>query len=305
MIEGVVFAAGRGTRLLPITETLPKPLVPILDVPLIDLALDAVRPVADEIVVNVSHLSGLVAEHLVGRPRVSISDEGAEPLGTAGTLLDLRDRLGQTFVTYNCDLVSDLDMARLLAEHERSGRTATLACIPVETAADFSMDGAGISLVDRRARSVSGYRFIGAAAFARESIDLIVAEPPVGLTEGLLRHLVDEAEVSLFVHDGYAEDAGTLRRVVEISKDALEGRVHVPHPGVVLERSPSFAYRGPGATATADDGALGPGAIILSGATIQAGATVADSIVWTNEELPAVNLRDQIYFDGRALDLET
>ncbi|MEI6375149.1 MAG: NTP transferase domain-containing protein, partial [Actinomycetes bacterium] len=86
----VVLAAGYGTRLRPLTEIRPKSLCPINNVPLLDLALDSVRPFADDIAVNVHYLAEQVIAHL-DRVAVTISDERALILGSAGALGLLRE----------------------------------------------------------------------------------------------------------------------------------------------------------------------------------------------------------------------
>lgn len=300
MLTAVIFAAGRGTRLRPITNTIPKPLVTILDVPLIDLALRAVRPPATEIIVNTSHLGPALRAYLKHRPGVTVSDEGAEPFGTGGTLLDLRERLSPTFITYNCDLVSDLDVSRVVDEHEGSGKLATLACTPVETEADLVTDRGRIALVDRRERSVAGYRFIGCAVFEERAIDLLKSDPPVGLTEGLLRPLLDRDEVGLHIHHGYAQDAGTPARLIQVNKDAAAGRIAVPHEGEILTLDGGFAFRG--RDALAQEEAFGPGAIVGARAKVAEGASISDAIVWAGETIPPVTITDAIYFKGEQID---
>lgn len=303
-ITAVIFAAGRGTRLLPITETLPKPLVPILDVPLIDLALSAVRAVTDDIIVNVSHLSEILSQHLAPTG-VRISDEGDEPYGTGGTLFGLRKQLADTVVTYNCDLVSDLDVRALLEAHRRAGTAATLACARVKERADFIDDESRVTLVDRRVRSVPGYRFIGTACFERPALETIPDQRPLGLTEGLIGPLLDGGEVTLFEHPGYAADAGTLTDLVEISTDALMGRFRLDHPGRVIARASMPAYLGPGAQAPED--ALGPGAIVSANASVADGAYVANTVVLPGEKVPLIRLGSAVFHGGQALpvrDLE-
>lgn len=303
-ITAVVFAAGRGTRLLPITETLPKPLVPILDVPLIDLALSAVRAVTDDIIVNVSHLSEMLSRHLASTG-VRISDEGDEPYGTGGTLFGLRKQLADMVVTYNCDLVSDLDVRALLDAHRRAGTAATLACARVKERADFIDHENRVALVDRRVRSVPGYRFIGAACFERPAVETIPDRHPLGLTEGLIGPLLERGEVTLFEHPGYAADAGAPASLVEISTDALIGRFHLDHPGRVVARAPVPAYLGPGAQAPEE--ALGPGAIVSAGASVADGAHIVNAVVLPGERVPVIRLSNAVFHGGRALpvrDLE-
>jgi len=107
----VVLAAGYGTRLRPLTEIRPKSLCPINNVPLLNLALDSVRPFADDIAVNVHYLAEQVIAHLDG-VAVTISDERPLILGSAGALGLLREWInGRAVLVRNSDafLTAGLD----------------------------------------------------------------------------------------------------------------------------------------------------------------------------------------------------
>lgn len=98
----VVLAAGSGTRLLPLTDILPKALCPVGNVALVDLAIERVRPLTSSIAVNVHHKRALLEAHLAGRVHVSV--EEPEALGTAGALGQLRDWIdGRPAVVVNAD----------------------------------------------------------------------------------------------------------------------------------------------------------------------------------------------------------
>lgn len=295
-VSQVVFAAGRGTRLRPLTERLPKALVPVLDVPLVDLALARGAGIGwAGRFVNVSHHGGRLRAHLAGRAGVVVLDEGQEPLGTAGTLRRLVPDLESTVVTYNCDLLSDLDVGALIDAHAAMDEPATLAVRRVGAGADLVVDDGGPRLVDRRSESRPGYLFLGAACFDRDALRGIEPRVPLGLTEGLLRGLVAARAVSLFEHDGYASDTGTHQRLLRASTDMLRRSDVVPAPGVVSPDIP--AYVGP--RAVVDEASLAPGAIVLAGAEVGAGSSLGDCIVWPGEKVTAgAALANGIYFDG-------
>lgn len=301
-VSQVVFAAGRGTRLRPLTERCPKALVPVLDVPLVDLALDRGGETAwAGRFVNVSHHAERLRAHLRGGVGVTVLDEGDEPLGTAGTLRSLLDDLEQTVVTYNCDLVSDLDVTALLEAHAGSGAPATLAVAPVGDAADIVLDDGRPRLVDRRRESAAGLVFLGAACFDRAVVGTIEPRVPLGLTEGLLRGLIDANDVHLWQHDGYSSDSGTHALLLQTSLDMLTRGDIVEPPGAVDDDVP--AYVGP--DAVVDAASLGAGAVVLAGAEVGAGSSLSRCIVWPGEKVPArTDLVDGIYFDGTFITVQ-
>ncbi len=92
-VAGVVLAAGSGSRLRPLTLVRPKPLCPVGNVPLVDLALDRVRSAVQDVAVNVHHGRDDMVEHLGNGVHVSVEEERA--LGTAGALGHLREWLAE------------------------------------------------------------------------------------------------------------------------------------------------------------------------------------------------------------------
>lgn len=133
-VRGIVLAAGYGTRLAPITDHLPKPLLPVAGVPLLDHVLarlfaGGVGPVA----VNSHHLGPLVADHLAAHPAGSqlVHYSETEILGTGGALANAREFLAATpeFVVFNGDVLCDVDLGELLTRHRATGALATLLLV--------------------------------------------------------------------------------------------------------------------------------------------------------------------------------
>ena len=129
-MKAMVFAAGLGTRLKPLTDSMPKALVPVCGQPLLYHVICKLRDSGyDDIVVNVHHFAGQVRDYLASHDfgvRISISDESGELLETGGAILHARDLLTDgPFLVHNVDIVSDLDLA-WFREQMRPGALATL-----------------------------------------------------------------------------------------------------------------------------------------------------------------------------------
>jgi mannose-1-phosphate guanylyltransferase len=304
-ITAVVLAAGRGDRLRPLTDEVPKPAVPVLDVPLGAFALASLRDAGLEAVVNVSHLGPEVERALRPHagPGVDFFIEPEEPFGTAGTLRELRDRLGDVIVTYNADVVSDVEVNALLDAHGSGGLPATVAVTEVSSGADFAISsGRATGFLDRREQgSMRGARFIGVAAFDAEVLDLIPPHGARGLGEHVLGPLARAGRLGVLVHSGYGMDAGTPRRYLRASLDVLAGRLAGPRPpGRILAADGGRAYLGPEASAA--PGSLGDGAVVLAGATVEQDARVENAIVWRGEHVPGgMHLDNDIFFRGARL----
>ena len=290
-IGSVLLAAGRGKRLRPLTDTVAKPVLPVLDVPLAAWGLSALCAEAAPVIVNVSHLAEGVVSALgeLGLEGWEGVTEGPEPYGTAGTLASLRDRIGSRVVTWNSDVLTALRPRDLVAAHSADGAAAIVAVRSVDSQADLVVEsGRVVRFVDRRREDSAGAQFLGAAVFEHDALRSLPEEKPAGLGETLLRTLADRGDLAAHVTDEYWIDVGTPERYVQASLDVLYERAPsapVAIPGDVIEVEGGRAYVGPGAHVDAE--VLGPGAIVLRGATVEQGAWLENAVVWPHEHVPA------------------
>ena len=133
-MKALLFAAGLGTRLRPLTDDRPKALVPVNGQPLLGHALAYLRRQGvREVVVNIHHFGDLVLAYLAQHPPeglvVHVSDERDQVLETGGGLLKAAPLLrgDAPIVLYNVDVLTDLSLSAMLAQHVASGALATLA----------------------------------------------------------------------------------------------------------------------------------------------------------------------------------
>ncbi|RME85157.1 MAG: nucleotidyltransferase family protein [Caldilineae bacterium] len=129
-MKAVVLAGGKGTRLAPYTKILPKPLMPIGDMPILEILLRQMKWAGiEEVILTVGYLEELFRAFFKDgaryglRIRYSFEDH---PLGTAGPL-SLIDDLHETFLVCNGDILTTLDMKQLVDYHRANGATATIA----------------------------------------------------------------------------------------------------------------------------------------------------------------------------------
>lgn len=148
-MRAVILAGGRGTRLQPYTAVLPKPLMPVGDMPILELLVRRLREAGiDQVTLAVGHLASLIMTYFGDGDRfgmqISYSQE-FEPLGTAAPLR-LIEGLDETFLVMNGDLLTDLDPRDLLTTHRRSDAAITVGTFTREHRIDFGVietDGAG------------------------------------------------------------------------------------------------------------------------------------------------------------------
>lgn len=152
-MKAMILAAGRGTRLKPLTDTRPKALVEIDGVPLLEIALRRLAAAgAREVIVNTHHFADHVrhyidahtAEHF-GLWRIAVSDE-RDLLDTGGGLMKASWFFDDTmpFLVHNVDVLSDVDLAAFITAHTESGALATMAVMPRETERPLLFDAQGM-----------------------------------------------------------------------------------------------------------------------------------------------------------------
>jgi NDP-sugar pyrophosphorylase family protein len=192
-MQAVILAGGKGTRLRPFTATLPKPLVPIGDYPIIEVVLRQLRHFGfRDVVVSTGHLAELIEAYCGDGKRwglkISYARERA-PLGTAGALRFVR-KLAPDFMTINGDILSTLDYGSLMTAHRRSGAWATVGVCDRETLVDFGVitlgkDGAlaGYDEKPRLKHLVS----MGVNVFDRRAVGLIAKGETLGMPEFIAR----------------------------------------------------------------------------------------------------------------------
>ena len=269
-------------------------MVPLLDTPLACAGLKQLAGVSSDLFVNVSHLASKVRDALsAGCPhlRFDVLDEGAEPYGTAGTLRALLPRIKDLVITMNGDLVTDLHLEDLLRTHQASGAPASAAVVPVAAGGDLECEGgSAIGFIDRRKDPrAPGYRFMGAAVFARDAIEALPTARPLGLGETLIRDHAIAGTLAVHVHEGTARDVGSPVDYLAASLDELARR------GLESYAAPDAEFR---------VGQLGPGGMLLTGASLGSGCYLERSIVWPGEQVPdGMKLVDSIFAGGVPLEV--
>ena len=216
-MKAFLLAAGLGTRLRPLTDTIPKCMVPIQGRSLLDIWLDSLAGAGvDEVLVNLHHRADVVRGHLAGRsaPPIVRTVYEEELLGSAGTMAANKDWVdGEDLVlACNADNLTDFDLRSLVAAHQATGAIATLTLFHAERPAEC-----GIVEVDRSGRMIafrekpstpaSDLANAGMYVFHPCIIDEITGPPPKDIGYDVLPSLVGRAHT--ITVDSYFRDIGT------------------------------------------------------------------------------------------------
>ena len=216
-MKAFLLAAGVGSRLRPITDTVPKCMVAIDGQPLLDIWLDAFdRAGVGEVLVNLHHLPDVVCRHLVARTGPPVVRTVLEPalLGSAGTLVANREWVDgeEFFLACYADNLTDFDLRSLVEAHRHDAPIATWTVFHSErpwAGGVVEIDAAGrvIGFTEKPAHPVSDLTNAGMYAFHPSVLDEIDGVPPKDIGFDLLPRLVGRARAVLV--EGYFRDIGT------------------------------------------------------------------------------------------------
>jgi mannose-1-phosphate guanylyltransferase len=217
-MKAFLLAAGVGSRLRPITDTIPKCMLPIGGQPLLDIWLDAFDHAGvDEVLVNLHHLPDVVRRHLdarTGAPAVRTFFE-PELLGSAGTLAANRAWVDgeEMFLACHADNLTDFDLRSLVHAHREHGAMATWTVFHSERPSAggvVEIDAAGtvIGFTEKPRDPVSDLVNAGMYAFNSGVLDEIGGPPPRDIGYDLLPRLVGRARAVPV--EGYFRDVGTI-----------------------------------------------------------------------------------------------
>jgi mannose-1-phosphate guanylyltransferase len=285
-MQAIVLVGGEGTRLRPLTATVPKPALTLVDRPFLAYMIEWLAGHGvTEVVLACGFLPDVLREALAGeeeRAGVSISYVvEPERRGTAGAIRfaadELGDRLEQRFLALNGDVLTDLDLTALLRTHAERGARATLGLYPVEDSSAYGLvhsdrAGAVLEFLEKTGESVPGEINAGMYVLERSVLDLIPSGEEVSIERDVFPRLVGEGLHGLRL-DGYWMDIGTPERYLQASWDILERRVETrvqpTAPGMLVGAGAEVAS---GAT-------IGPRAVLGRDCRIAGGAEIRDSVV--------------------------
>ncbi|MBC7792744.1 MAG: NDP-sugar synthase [Clostridia bacterium] len=325
-MKGFVLAAGFGTRLSPLTQTVPKPMFPVGQVPLIGYALKllAYHGITD-VVVNLHHLGnmvrGVLGDGAAYGVQVTYSDEQPEILDTGGGLKKMASVLDDTFVAVNSDTILDIDLHAVIEAHKNAGALATMilrrdpaqgAYGQIEVDAESRIRRiVGHAKLGTAPAALTPYMFTGVHILEPRFLDYLPEGPSSVVRAGYMRAL-DHGEVLRgFVTDGYWVDAGTPPLYFNANRELLTGRLRVRSvQGLPQERSPGIYVHASAAVdasakliapvaiaANVEVGAgaiVGPNVVLGSGSIVAAGAFVTSSVILNDVRVGAERVVEEI-----------
>ena len=305
----MILAAGGATRLYPLTHTLPKPMVPVLNVPVIEHLIELLaRHGFTDIMVNLHYLHRFITDYLQDGSRWNVRihySHEPELMGTAGGVRKVREFFDETFLVIGGDDLTDLDLSGMLAYHREKQALGTIAFSPVMEANEF-----GVAEVDETGRVtwflekpkpgdhevVGRWSNTGVYLFEPAIFDQIPSKTVYDFGKQLFPALVRtrSALYGYTIGKAFWCDIGNHLHYRQAHYELLEGRSRIRIPGREIrpqvwveegaEISPQASVKPPvliGANCRIEAGAIVEGPTVLGpGTVVESQARVQGSILW-------------------------
>ncbi|HUS15198.1 MAG TPA: mannose-1-phosphate guanyltransferase [Chloroflexia bacterium] len=335
-MKAVVMAGGEGSRLRPLTLRRPKPMVPVVDKPVISHILELLKQHGiDEVVVTLQYMAENIQEYFGDGSSLGMTIHYSieeTPLGTAGSVKQAEEWLDDTFLLISGDALCDFDLTRAIEYHREKGSMATLVLKRMPNPLEY-----GVVIIDDEGRIKQFQEKPSWGEVFSDTVNtgIYVLDPKIlgyfeagkvfDFSMNLFPMMLKKGDPMFgYVADGYWCDIGSLPDYMRATGDLLEGQVQVPRagkqvmPGVWAEEDveidPTAILKGPIY--------LSSGVKIKEGVTIQGPSVIRDytvvdsraivdrSIIWRNcyigerVEVHGAILARQVSIKSRAMVFE-
>ncbi len=286
-MQALILAGGKGTRLRPLTIHTPKPVVPIVNKPFLNYQIDLLKAAkVTDITLSLSYQPGKIEEIFADGQdygvRIHYAVE-ASPLGTGGAYKNADAHLKETAIVFNGDVLTDMDLAKIVAQHKARKAAATIVLVPVEDVSAFGVvetdsEGRVQRFVEKPKPGETNSNTINAGCYILEPhiLNYVPAGEQYSFEYQIFPAILAAGEPFYsYVHEGYWLDIGTPQRYMQAHDDLINNRLKA-HP---VERPVITVSNGNSAHEEAQIDEL---SVIDPSCTIKPGVTIKNSVLGAN-----------------------
>jgi len=286
-MQAVILAGGLGTRLRPLTYTTPKPLLPVMNEPMVVRLINTFPKNVDKVVLAVSYMTDKIQAffdaHDIGREVVLVEEK--EPLGTGGAVKNVEREIDDTFLVFNGDVISSIDLDGIVNFHKNKGGLGTISMWEVEDPTRFGIIGTDED--DRITRFFEKPKpeevfshWINAGVYVLEPEVLGSMEPGkvISIEREIFPPLAEKGKLYGLKFRGYWLDAGTPDAYLASHRVLLvEAQPPVPELGNEVKIIPPILM---GENCTINDEAdIGPYACLGNDIEVGGGTKISNSVL--------------------------
>ena len=236
-MKTVIMAGGKGTRISSIASDIPKPMIKIDGKPVLEHEIECLRIQGfNDIIITVSHLGNIIMDYFGDGKAFGVNIEyyfEEEPLGNAGALFKIKDRLTEDFLLLNADAVFDIDFKKFVSYHKEKGGLVTLFTHPNSHPYDSGLiiadeNGSVLNWLAKEDERPKYYRNrvnAGLHVISPKVLDVVIDTPKIDLDRQLLKPLSGTGKMFVYDSPEYVKDMGTPERYESVTRDFVNGIV--------------------------------------------------------------------------------
>jgi mannose-1-phosphate guanylyltransferase len=308
-MKALFLAGGKGVRLKPLTDKLPKPMVPIMNKPLLERTLVNLKKNGiTEIVISSCYQSNYIEDYFGNGEKLGINIQYIvedSPRGTGGAIKNTELQFNEPFIVFNSDIVSDINILDLIKFHNAKGALATIAVTEVSDPSmygviEYDSNGYAISFIEKPEPEQIFSNFINAGIyiFEPEILNEIPENMVVSMERDIFPQILEKGyKLAIYKDSSYWMDIGTIEKYIQVHKDIMNRKCNMVdcYPtkinirlGKNVKIHPDSKIMGP--AYIGDNVEIGPNAyishsVIGDNAFIGSNSRIVGSILWNDSKI--------------------
>lgn len=236
-MKTVIMAGGRGTRISSVAHDIPKPMIKIGSKPVLELELECLAKQGfNDIIITLSHLGHIISDYFGNGEKYGVNIEYYNeeiPLGNAGALFKLKDKLKEDFLLLNADSIFNIDFNRFVSFHKNHGGLVTLFTHPNSHPYDSGLIIADenycvkkwLAKEEKRPDWYKNRVNAGIHIISPKVLDILIEKEKVDLDRHILKPLANTGKMFCYDSPEYVKDMGTPERYYAVCQDFEKGIV--------------------------------------------------------------------------------
>ena len=312
-MKALFLAGGMGTRLQPLTDKLPKPMVPIMNKPLLERTMLNLKKCGiSEVVISTCYQSEYIKDYFGNGNNLNLKIEYIvedSPMGTGGAIKKAENYFKESFVVFNSDILCDIDLSKMIDFHKSKQALATIAVTEVQDPSmygvvEYDTSGNVVSFKEKPKPEETFSKSINAGIYIFEpAIFKEIAAGRSSIEREIFPKLLEKAKkIGAYQSGSYWMDIGTIEKYIQTHKDIMDGKCRLVDSdfnsdnisfGKNVKIHPNSKIIGPayiGDNTTIGAKVIIKHSVIGNSVSIDAGSRITGSILW-NDVIISKNVR--------------